>query len=226
MLYYFIKTPNIIQRIFKNYVWSFSITNPNEKSIYLTFDDGPTPEITEWTLNKLKEFNAKATFFCIGKNANNHPTIFQKIITDGHSIGNHTNNHLNGWKSGNAIYYNNIDVAENTFKSQIPTNNQQPTTNNQQLFTNLFRPPYGKIKSRQAKQLIKKGYKIIMWDVLSADFDQHISKEKCLENVLENTKNGSIIVLHDSVKAEKNMKYVLPKILEHFSQKEFVFKRI
>ncbi len=225
MSFYFIKTPKIIQRFFKNYVWSFSLYSSKQKTIYLTFDDGPTPEITEWTLNILKKYNAKATFFCIGKNVENHPAIFQKIIESGHSIGNHTHNHLNGWKVDNTRYIDNVLKVDEVFLSQIP-NPKYQTTNNQQQVPNLFRPPYGKIKSSQAKQLIKKGYKIIMWDILSADFDKSISKEKCLDNVLRNTQNGSIVVFHDSVKSEKQLKFVLPKILEYFFKKGYQFSSI
>ena len=218
MSFYFIKTPNIIQRFFEKYVWSFSMDSSKQKTIYLTFDDGPTPEITEWTLNTLKQYNAKATFFCIGKNVENYPKIFQKIIEGEHAIGNHTHNHLNGWKTSNTIYIENVLKAAKAFNS--------PSTINQQLTTNLFRPPYGKIKSSQAKQLINKGYEIIMWDVLSADFDKSISKEKCLDNVLRNTQNGSIVVFHDSVKAEQHLKFVLPKVLEYFSKEGYQFSSI
>lgn len=213
MSFYFTKTPNIIQRFFKDYVWSFPTS---KKNIYLTFDDGPTPEITEWTLNTLKEFNAKATFFCIGKSIENHPQIFKQIVSEEHSIGNHTHNHLNGWKNSNATYIKNIEKTEETFKHFNTSTFQQK----------LFRPPYGKIKPNQAKKIRRKGYKIVLWDVLSGDFDQSISKEKCLKNILKNTKKGSIIVFHDSVKASKNMKYVLPKVLAYFSEKGFVFDSI
>lgn len=217
MAFFPIKTPSIIQRIFKNYVWSFSDSN---NSIYLTFDDGPTPEITEWTLNELKKYNAKATFFCIGKNVVNHPSICQKIIDEGHSIGNHTHNHLNGWKNSNTTYFENIERTEKTL--QLFSNSGLKIQNSELL----FRPPYGKIKPSQAKKILNKGYKIIMWDVLSADFDQKITVEKCLENVIKNTNNGSIVVFHDSKKAEKNLKYALPRVLAHFSGKGFEFKRI
>ena len=215
MSFYLFKTPTIIQRIFKNYVWSFFTS---EKVIYLTFDDGPTTEITEWTLNTLDEFHAKATFFCIGKNIENHPDIFKKIITGNHSIGNHTHNHLNGWKVSTNRYLKNVEKAENTI--QLKKDKNQPKSKL------LFRPPYGKIKASQAKKLREKGYEIILWDVLSADFDQSISKEKSLKNVLKNTKQGSIVVFHDSVKAEKSLKYVLPKVLAHFSEQGFVFRGI
>ena len=231
---YFIKTPIVIQRIFKNYSWRFSTTKSTEKIIYLTFDDGPTPEITAWTLATLTKYNAKATFFCLGKNIEKFPDIFQKIIADRHTIGNHTNNHLNGWKTDTTAYLKNVLKCEKLISTSLnqATNNDEPTTNhhqlptNQQPATNLFRPPYGRIKPTQAKRLIEKGGKIIMWDVLSADFDQTISSEKCLDNVLKNTKNGSIVVFHDSVKAEKHLKFVLPKVLEYFSKKGYRFSSI
>lgn len=220
MPFYPIKTPSLIQKIFKNYVWSFSDSKNLEKTIFLTFDDGPTPEITEWTLNELKKYNAKATFFCIGKNVVNHPSIFQKIIDEGHSLGNHTHNHLNGWKNSNTTYLKNIEEAEETFQK---LNNTKLKIQNLKL---LFRPPYGKIKPSQAKKILNKGYKIIMWDVLSADFDQKISEKECLNNIIKNTEKGSIIVFHDSKKAEKNLKYALPKVLEYFTEKGYEFKCI
>ncbi len=239
MSFYFIKTPRLLQHFFKKYVWSFSLPKASQKTIYLTFDDGPTAEITFWTLNVLKEFNAKATFFCIGKNVENHATIFKQLLAEGHAIGNHTYNHLKGWKVNTGDYIENVLKTEDSLQysifshqssvsnhqSQTPIN-QQSSINNYQLTTNLFRPPYGKIKSSQAKQLIKKGYKIVMWDVLSADFDQSISSKKCLDNVLKNTENGSIIVFHDSVKAEKHLKFVLPKVLKYFSEKGYQFSSI
>jgi peptidoglycan/xylan/chitin deacetylase (PgdA/CDA1 family) len=207
-----VKTNWLVKKIFSNYIWELP---NNEKKIYLTFDDGPTPEITEWTLVQLKKYNAKATFFCIGDNVKKHPEIFQKVIIEGHSIGNHTFNHFNGWKTSSQEY------LENTNKCQSEICNLKPA------FCNLFRPPYGKIKPTQSKKLRKLGYKIIMWDIISYDFDtKKTSPEKCLENVLKNVKPGSIIVFHDSVKAFPNLEYTLPKVLENLSKKGFVFDRI
>jgi len=208
MNFYYIKTHSLIKWLFKNYVWDI----PNhENKIYLTFDDGPTPEITDWTLAQLKKHDAKATFFCIGNNIKNHPDIFNRAIQDGHAIGNHTYNHLNGWKTKKEEYLDNISLCnEQIRKSSI--------LNIQSL---LFRPPYGKIKPSQTAALRKLGYKIIMWDVVSADFDQSISKEKCLSNVISNIKPGSIIVFHDSVKSFKNLEYVLPKTLDFIKEKGF-----
>lgn len=212
---YIVKTPSLIKIIFYKWIWSFS---KKEKDIYLTFDDGPTSDITDWTLNELKKHNAKATFFCIGKNILEHPTVFQKIINEGHSVGNHTHNHLNGLKTEKEEYLNNAESAENSI--------QQFNNLTSQKKSMLFRPPYGKLTLKQASILRKKGYKIIMWDVLSADFDTTISNKKCLENVVKNTQNGSIIVFHDSIKASEKLKYVLPKILDFYASKNYTFKSI
>ncbi len=202
---YTIKMPSIIQRLFSNYTWRFSSI---PKEIYLTFDDGPTPEVTQFVLTELKKHNAKATFFCIGKNVKNHFDIYQQIVKDGHAVGNHTFNHLNGFKAKKTTYLENVQHASGHIDSR------------------LFRPPYGKIKPSQGRLLQKKGYRIIMWDVLSGDFDVSITPEKCLKNVLENTKNGSIIVMHDSIKAKEKLFYVLPRILEYFTNKGIEFKAI
>ena len=202
-----------MMRFFSKYTWCF---RSNEKEIFLTFDDGPTPEITQFVLSELKKYNAKATFFCIGKNIQNYPEIFNKIISDGHSIGNHTQNHLNAWKTTTENYIANFLECHETITQ----------FNKIKFKKQLFRPPYGKIKKSQAKKILKKGYKIIMWDVLSADFDNTISKERCLQNVLNNEKKGSIIVFHDSLKASKKVKYALPTVLKTFSDKGFVFKKI
>jgi peptidoglycan/xylan/chitin deacetylase (PgdA/CDA1 family) len=218
---YFIKTPNLLKIIFNKWVWSFYT---NEKIIYLTFDDGPTPEITEWTLNQLKKYKAKATFFCIGKNVAKHPEIFQKIIEEQHSVGNHTQNHLNGWKTTTQDYFINFKEADQTISNNFKRYSKLETNTIQAV--KLFRPPYGKISLKESKQIRNTGYKIIMWDVLSADFDTTISSNKCLKNVIKNTKNGSIVVFHDSLKASEKLKFVLPKILEYYSEKGYSFKKI
>ncbi|WP_299671189.1 polysaccharide deacetylase family protein [uncultured Polaribacter sp.] len=206
-------TPDIMMRFFSKYIWRFSM---DKKEIYLTFDDGPTPEITSFVLNELQKYKAKATFFCIGKNIENNPAIFNRILVDEHAVGNHTQNHLNGWKSDTSRYMNDFLKCDKTITR----------FNNKTIQQQIFRPPYGKIKKSQATALLNKGYKIIMWDVLSADFDTSISKEKCLQNVLKNTKNGSIIVFHDSVKASEKLRFVLPKVLEEYAKKGFQFKAI
>jgi len=211
---YFVKTPNIIRSYFKDYIWD---VDTDKKEVYLTFDDGPTLKVTEFVLDTLKAYNAKATFFCIGKNIENHPEIFKKIINRGHTVGNHSQNHLNGWKVNTDLYIKNVE------KCQDVLDNLQ--TQNSKL-KKLFRPPYGKIKKSQAKTLLSKGYKIIMWTILSGDFDLKTAKEKCLKNVINNTTKGSIVVLHDSVKAYSHLKYTLPKVLDYFTEKGYVFKAL
>lgn len=205
MRFYSINTPSIIQRLFSSYTWRFSSV---PKNLYLTFDDGPTPEVTEFILQELKKFNAKATFFCIGKNVKSHHDLYDRILEDGHAVGNHTFNHLNGFKTSNKEYLENVQQAA------------------AHIHSHLFRPPYGKLRNSQGKRLLKEGYKVIMWDVLSGDWDQNITPERSLRNVVENAKNGSIIVMHDSLKAKEKVYYSLPKVLAHFSKKGFEFKAI
>ena len=203
-----VKTNKWIKKIFNNLVWDI----PNsDKKIYLTFDDGPIPEVTEWVLDLLKSEEIKATFFCIGDNIKKHPEVYKRILSEGHQTGNHTFNHLNGWKTETKSYLGNFKLCET----------EHLKLNTEHSF--LFRPPYGKIKPSQSKAIRQLGYKIIMWDVLSYDFDPTISVEKCLENVISNTEQGSIIVFHDSLKAEKNLKYALPKAIQILKNRGFVF---
>ncbi len=222
---YLVKTPKLVQWLFPRRVWAFSRKEPN---IYLTFDDGPIPEVTPWVLDLLKEYDAKATFFCIGENVKKHPEIFERIITEGHSIGNHTFHHLKGTETTTEKYLEDIALFEETITT---FNDEFRATSNEQISplttrTSLFRPPYGRMTSAQAKKVAEKGYKIVMWDVLSADFDTSILEEKCLENVLNNIKPGSVVVFHDSLKAEKNLRYVLPKVLEFIKGENLLFKKI
>ncbi|MDI9255827.1 polysaccharide deacetylase family protein [Flavobacterium sedimenticola] len=208
-----VKTNRFVKTIFPNYIWAIPT---DSKEVFLTFDDGPIPEITEWVLHQLEQYNAKATFFCIGDNIQKHPAVFQKVTAQGHAIGNHTFNHLKGWKVSLEDYIENTKKCSVTMANHLQ--NSEPG--------HLFRPPYGKIKRAQAKALRHLGYKIIMWDVISMDFDASVSPEKCLENVIKNVENGSIIVFHDSVKAWKNLEYVLPKTLEFLQEKGFVCSKI
>lgn len=210
-----VKTPLIVKKVFPKFVWDQPATT---KTIYLTFDDGPTPKITNWTLDVLNQFDAKATFFCIGKNIKNHPDIFRNILDNGHSIGNHTWNHIKGWRTSTKVYLNNIDETQKLIDSY--TNKQHSQS------ANLFRPPYGQIKLKQAKALDSLGFRVIMWNVLSFDWDRTISEDTCLKNVINNSASGSIVVFHDSVKAEKNMRFALPRTLEHFTQKGYSFKAL
>jgi peptidoglycan/xylan/chitin deacetylase (PgdA/CDA1 family) len=208
-----VKTNRFIKTIFPKYVWEI----PNsEKKVYLTFDDGPIPEITEWVLDQLTQYDAKATFFCIGDNIRKHPEIFNKIIENNHSIGNHTFNHLKGWETSLEKYLENTEKC-----AEIMANFKLQTTN-----PKLFRPPYGKIKPSQAKALRQAGYTIVMWDVISMDFDANVSPEQCLQNVISHIESGSIIVFHDSSKAWQNLQYVLPKTLEFLKKNEFVCEKI
>jgi len=200
---YLIKTPFWLRAIYPNCTWKIPV---QEKVIYLTFDDGPDPEATPFVLANLKKFNAKATFFCIGNNVLKHPNIYESILKEGHKVGNHTYDHLNGWKTENNIYINNIKDAMNIIDSK------------------LFRPPYGRITKSQIKILKQTDSlpnQIIMWDVLSGDFDIQINGEICAGNVINNTLPGSIIVFHDSQKAWDRMSIALPKVLEHFSNLEY-----
>jgi len=209
-----VKTNRLIKWVFPKYTWD--IPN-NANTIYLTFDDGPIPEITEWVLDLLKEHNIKATFFSIGDNIEKHPDIFQKIIQEDHAIGNHTFNHLKGWKTAKKEYIENTMLCEKAI---------QQHAKNEGHGSKLFRPPYGKIKASQARLLRRLGYKIIMWDVISMDFDKNITPEKCLENVIKNTTSGSVIVFHDSIKAFGNLQIVLPEAIRYLKEKGFVFDKI
>jgi len=188
----------------------------NSKVIYLTFDDGPHPEITPWVLKELRKHKAKATFFCVGENLGKYPDVYSAVINGGHSCGNHTYNHLNGWKTPTQEYLENIDKAESILFRDLGNTGGKK----------LFRPPYGKIKPTQIKALHGRDYQIVMWDVLSADFDSEITSEQCYRNVVNIAKQGSIVVFHDSIKASDKLKAVLPRVLEHFTEKGFSFKAL
>ena len=202
---YFVKTPRFIQNLFPNFLWR--IPTAKEKTLYLTFDDGPIPEVTPWVLEQLAEYNAKATFFCVGENIQRHDEVFQQVLDAGHTVGSHTQTHANGWEMENRPYFHNVRDCALLVKS------------------NLFRPPYGRVSPKQA-QFLQRHYKVVMWDVLSGDFDQEITPKQCLSNVLEATRSGSIVVFHDSVKAMENLYYVLPHVLKYFSALGYSFKAI
>jgi len=206
---FFIKTPWIVKKIFSSYVWNMPA---NEKNIYLSFDDGPHPEITAFVLEELRKYNAQASFFCIGNNVALYPEVYKQILNEGHVIGNHTYSHPNGWETALEEYVEDIFAASKYINS------------------NLFRPPYGRIRKQQAKAVPKAmnncNARIIMWDVLSADFDTSFSPRQCLDNVVRNCTNGSIVVFHDSEKAFPNLKYSLPLALKKLSDDGYAFKRI
>ena len=201
---YLVKTPQFIQNLSPNYTWRIK---KKKKVLYLTFDDGPIPNVTPWVLKQLEEYDARATFFCVGENIRKHPEVFHQVVEQGHAIGNHTHNHLNGWLSDNIPYFHNVRHCANLAQSV------------------LFRPPYGKLKPKQA-QFLQRHYRIVMWDVLSGDFDPKLSEEQCLANVVNNAEPGSIVVFHDSLKTEDKLHYVLPRVLEHFANKGYYFGKL
>ena len=206
-MFYFIKTPWWLKKLYPDCVWDIKT---DEKNLYLTFDDGPDPVATPFVLEQLQKYNAKATFFCIGKNVEHNFNLYNQMIEEGHKPGNHTYDHLNGWKTKDRQYLENIAKAKQIIDS------------------NLFRPPYGKISRFQLAQLKANRYKLktIMWSVISGDFDNDISKENCFLNVTRNAKAGSIIVFHDSKKCFEKIKDVLPNVLRYFSEKGYQFKTI
>jgi len=208
MNFYWVKTHFIIKKLFPSFIWD--IPN-NEKKIFLTFDDGPDPEVTPWVLAVLKKVDIKATFFCIGDNIKKHPDIFKEILSQGHAIGNHTFNHLKGWETETTTYLENIKKCDDEILESGG------------FSTDLFRPPYGKISRSQTKEVLKLNKKIIMWDILTVDYDKTVTPEKCLENATRKVTSGSIIIFHDSVKAFPNLEYALPKAIEILKEKGFVF---
>ena len=185
-------------RLFPELIWHITHRDEQKKHIYLTFDDGPTPEVTPWVLEQLRKYNAKATFFCLGRNVDRYPELYQQILDEGHAVGNHSYSHLKGSQTKSTEYYDDIKLAGETIQSR------------------LYRPPYGRFRKSQIRELRKK-YQIVMWDVLSQDYDQSITPEKCLFNVMENVRPGSIVVFHDSMKAKENLYYTLPVLLEKYS---------
>lgn len=219
MMWYVIKTPWWVKKLYADYLWEMPV---DEKALYLTFDDGPHETATPFVLDTLKQYDAKATFFCIGKNVEAHPDIYARILMEGHKTGNHTFNHLNGWKVSNEEYISNIYAASKYIDS------------------NLFRPPYGRISKFQARLLQQRiklppakdrpyqhpPFNIVMWTVLSGDFDIKLTPEKALQNVILSSKPGSIIVFHDSAKAYSRLEYALPRCLEYFKKEGYNFKSL
>lgn len=196
--------PVFIQKLYWSLIWKF---RPRQREIYLTFDDGPHPEVTPRVLEILDQYHAKATFFCIGRNVERFPEVFREIINRGHAVGNHTYSHLKGWRTKNEDYYSDIEIAGKLIPSK------------------LFRPPYGRIKRTQFKKL-KKHYKIIMWNVLSYDYSDVVSYKKSRRIVLNHTKPGSILVFHDSKKAEPKVLKLLPDVLQELRDRNYTFAKI
>jgi len=200
------RTPFFLPWFYPQLVWRIRL---EEKIIYLTFDDGPVPGPTEFVLHTLNQFDVKATFFCIGDNVRKHPDVFKQILNEGHHAANHTFNHLKGWSTELNTYVQNVKQCEEELSRHTQVRNK------------LFRPPYGRISRNQIRKL--NGYEIIMWDVLTHDYNKNISPQQCLTKSIKATRSGSIVVFHDSLKAERNMGYVLPRYIEHFLSKGFTF---
>ncbi|GAB2695610.1 polysaccharide deacetylase family protein [Mucilaginibacter koreensis] len=204
---YLIKTPWWLKRLYPQLLWNMP---RHERTLYITFDDGPIPDVTPFVLATLRQYQAKATFFCIGDNVRKHPDLYQQVIADGHAIGNHTFNHLKGWVTEDDVYIDNYRQADELLNAP------------------LFRPPYGRMKRSQIKllQQARPDINIVMWDVLSGDFDINLDPDKCLRHTLKHTENGSIIVFHDSLKAFPRLKYVLPRVLEVWKEEGYAFKTL
>jgi len=206
-------------RLYRPPIWLRQLLYPTltwarpdtEKVIYLTFDDGPIPILTPFILDTLQEFQAKGTFFCVGDNIRKHPQIFERTVAEGHTVGNHTFNHLKGWYTPQKIYLQNIQLCQEQIKSYLP--------NKKRL---LFRPPYGMISRSQIKALLPT-YEIVMWDVLTYDYATDLPPQTCLQAAIKHIRSGSIVVFHDNIKAGRNMTYTLPKVLAHFTEKGFRF---
>lgn len=204
---YLLRIPHILRKLVPDSLWEMPNDEHNPK-VYLTFDDGPHPEATPFVLEQLEKYDAKATFFCIGKNVIEFPSIYEQVLEKGHAVGNHTHNHLKGSSTKVKDYVEDVQQAA-TFIS-----------------SSLFRPPYGRIKSMQVKALKKLNYKIVMWSLLSGDFDQSITAQRCLENVVLNIKPGDIVVFHDSQKAWQNLSYTLPRVLEHCKRNKWTMESL
>jgi peptidoglycan/xylan/chitin deacetylase (PgdA/CDA1 family) len=206
-MFYFVKTPWWLRRMSRGLTWRIPT---KEKVLYLSFDDGPHPVATPFVLEELGKYEAKGTFFCIGKNVEANPELYRRILMEGHRVGNHTQDHLNGWKVDDRRYLENIRAAA------------------QRIDSNLFRPPYGRIGTLQSSVLRSPpfNYSIIMWDVLSADFDQALTGDRCARNVIRNSGPGSVVVFHDSEKALSRLREALPMVLKEFSARGYRFEGI
>jgi peptidoglycan/xylan/chitin deacetylase (PgdA/CDA1 family) len=212
----FFRAPFFLPWLYPTLTWRIKTS---EKELYLTFDDGPVGGPTDFALSQLRRVQAKATFFCIGDNIRKRPDLFQKVIQDGHAVGNHTYNHIKGWSHSTTDYLKNTELCARTMAENKPDGNVQ-----EEWGKGLFRPPYGRITRDQIKAMLE--LRIIMWDVLTHDYSQSLSPEKCLNDSIGATRPGSIIVFHDSIKAERNMTHALPRYLDHFSDLGYTFKAL
>jgi len=198
------RTPALVQQVFPHRLWS---ARPHQNEVFLTFDDGPVPEVTPHVLDVLGEHGAKATFFCVGENAERHWELLERIKSEGHTIGNHTHNHLNGWNTGPLDYVHNVAKAQEV------------------LGSSLFRPPYGRLSAIQAA-ILRKSYRIVMWNVLTQDYDDTISAGQCLRFATEGIRPGDILVFHDSIKALPRLRRVLPIAMRRLKEQGFSFSAI
>jgi len=203
-MFYLVQTPRWLQKLYPKRLWRLPA---DKKKLYLSFDDGPHPTVTPFVLDTLRHYGAKATFFCIGKNVQSYPEIYRRILHEGHAVGNHSFDHLNGWKTSDEVYLDNIGEAAKLIRS------------------NLYRPPYGRMTRSQEKKLagVPGFFTTVMWTVLSGDFDNNLSPVQCWNNLHKHAKPGSIIVFHDSEKANEKMRYALPLVLEHFGREGYTF---
>ncbi len=205
---YFFKTPKWLKMLYPALVWDKSGIGKSP-SLYLTFDDGPIPEVTPWVLEQLKKYEVKATFFQVGDNLRKYPDIFRRVLAEGHRVGNHSYNHLNGWKTNEIDYFSNVKECQEAIESLGAE-------------TNLFRPPYGKISRKQIKTL-KTDFKIVMWDYLSGDFDHDLNVDLMIKNFKKKVKPGAIVVFHDNVKSFDSLKKALPEFLDFFKGRGYHF---
>jgi peptidoglycan/xylan/chitin deacetylase (PgdA/CDA1 family) len=201
----YFSAPNFIRKMFPMLIWSFP--EEEDKTVFLTFDDGPTQKLTPWVLDKLDEFDAKATFFCLGKNVEQHPDEYNMIVARGHAVGNHSYSHIKGWGNSVSSYIQDFDLASEFIDS------------------NLIRPPYGRLTPNQAR-ILNERYKLIMWDILSRDYSRAVSRRGCVKNVIKHLRTGAIIVFHDSLKAQRNLKYALPRVLEILKTEGYECRKI
>ena len=211
---YFHRTPKLLQLWDRKALWSMKT---NKKEVYLTFDDGPIPEVTPWVLDLLEQYDAKASFFWVGDNVKKFPSVAQLVVDKGHAIGNHTFNHIKSWKIDNASFLENVTLCQDKIEAFSKSRLKE---------TQYFRPPHGKLKRSQTKILRQNNYQIVYWDVLSADFDPMLSAEECLRKTIRATRKGSIIVFHDSVKTIEKLKYVLPKYLDFLSKEGYNYRTL
>ncbi len=211
----FFKTPSVLKHLYPSLLWDKK-SDSTPTCLYLTFDDGPVPEVTPFVWDTLDQFNARATFFCVGENVVRYPHLYQETLRRKHTVGNHTYHHLNGWKVNTTAYRTDVAHCAQALRAHHPS---------AELPSQLFRPPYGKIGRRQITAL-SSDYTLVMWDILSGDFDPTFDAEICLRKSIRHTRAGTIIIFHDSYKAQKNLTYVLPRYLEHFARAGYTFQAL